>query len=80
MHFAPKDREQILSQLLLRKSETAHIWKKLDYFTFNVFSLFAGDDLKTSDLELYFGTVVRYKCFCKISTLRNRIYLLEKLY
>ena len=63
--ISPKSREQILYQLLLRKSEAAHIWKKLDYFTFNVFSLFAGDDLKMSDLELYFRTVVRYKCFCK---------------
>ena len=39
------------------ESETAHIWKKLynlqifyrfvNYFTFNVFFLFAGDDVKS---------------------------------
>ena len=41
------------------ESETAQ-WKKLNYFT-----LFVGDDIKRSDLELYFCIVVQYKCFCK---------------
>ena len=27
--------------------------------------MFAGDDVKTNDLELYFWKVVRCKCFCK---------------
>ena len=45
--------------------QTAHLCKKSNYFTFNVFSLFAGDDVKASDLELYFCKVFRYKCFCK---------------
>ena len=39
------------------ESETAHIWKKLKYFVFNVFCLFADDDVKTNDLELYFCKV-----------------------
>ena len=52
--IVPKDPEwRLSSQLLLMESETAHIWKKLNYFKFNVFSLFAGDDVKMSDLELY---------------------------
>ena len=29
------------------------------------FFLFADDDVKTNDLELYFCKVFRYKCFCK---------------
>ena len=56
-------------------------WKKLNYFTFNIFYLFAGDDIKMSDLELYFCIVVRYKCFCKkLGNLRTAIYLWEKVY
>ena len=49
------------------ESETAHIWKKLfhrqilsrfiNYFTFNVFFLFANDDVKTNDSGLYFCKV-----------------------
>ena len=64
--IVPKDPEwRLSSQLLLMESETAHIWKKLNYFKFNVFSLFAGDDVKMSDLELYLCIVNWYKCFCK---------------
>ena len=55
-------------------------WKKLNYFTLNVFSLFAGDDVKTSDFELYFCIVVRYKCFCqKLGNLHEGIYSLEEV-
>ena len=47
-------------QLVLVESETAHIWKKLDYSTFNVFFLlFADDDVKMNDLELHFYKVFR---------------------
>ena len=46
-------------------SETAQIWKKLNCFTFNVFYLFAGDDVQTNGLELYFGKVFQCKCFCR---------------
>ena len=42
-----------------------HTWKKLNYFYIKCFYLFTGDDVKTSDLELYFWKVVQYKCFCK---------------
>ena len=34
-------------------------WKKTNYFTFNVFSLFADHDAKTNDLEFYFCIFVR---------------------
>ena len=47
------------------ESETAHIWKKLNYYVFNVFCLLADDDVKTNDLELCFCKVFRYNCFCK---------------
>ena len=48
------------------ESETVHIWKKLNYFVFNAFFfLFADDDVKTNDSELYFCKIFRYKCFCK---------------
>ena len=59
------------------ESETAHIWKKLSDFTFNVFFLFAGDDVKMNALELNFYKVFRYKCFCKKNLLE--IYLLERI-
>ena len=40
------------------ESETAHIWKKINNFTFGFF-LFVGDEVKTNDLK-YFDM-----CFCK---------------
>ena len=47
-------------------TETAHLWKKLFYIQcFFFVCLFAGDDVKTNDSELYFCKVFRYKCFCK---------------
>ena len=55
-------------------------WKKLNHFTFNVFSLFADHDVKTSDLELYLCIVVRYKYLHQNSTFIMGIYLLEKFY
>ena len=45
--------------------ETAHVWKKLNYFVFNVFFFFADDDVKTKDLDIYFCEIFWYKCFCK---------------
>ena len=48
------------------ESETAHVWKKLNYFVFNVFFfLFADDDVKSNDLELYFCEIFWCKCFCR---------------
>ena len=47
------------------ESETAHIWKKTKLFYIQCFFLFAGDDIKTNDLELYFFKVFRCKYFCK---------------
>ena len=64
-------------QLVLVESETAHIWKKLDYSTFKVFFLFADDDVKMNDLELHFYKVFRYKCFCKKTILGT--YLSERI-
>ena len=53
----PKGRKWLISShLSLMESETAHIWKKLNYFVVNVF-LFADDDVKRNNLEL---------CFCKV--------------
>ena len=53
------------------ESEIAHIWKKLNYFTFNVFFLlFAGNGIKMSDLALHFYKVFQYKCFCKKTSTR----------
>ena len=45
--------------LILSPFSEIFFFSEKNYFTINVFSLFAGDDVKTSDLELY---------FCKIST------------
>ena len=59
------------------ESETAHIQKKLNYFTFNVFFLFPGDDVKINYLELHFYKVFRYQCFCKKTLLEG--YLLERI-
>ena len=47
------------------QSETGHIWKKTKLFCIHCFFLFADDDVKTDDLELYFCKVLRCKCFCK---------------
>ena len=43
--------------------ETAHIWKKINYFVFDVFFfLFADDDVKRNDfIELYFTGVIFLK-------------------
>ena len=57
------------------ESETAHIWKKLNYYVFNVFCLLADDDVKTNDLES-FDTIVSVKNY----TLGTVIYLLERIY
>ena len=46
------------------ESETAHIWRKLNYVKFNVF-LFADDDVKTNNSELCFCKVFQDKCFIK---------------
>ena len=60
----PKDRKWIISsQLPLMESETSHIKTKLSHI--QCFFLFADDDIKTDDLELYFCKVLRYNCFFK---------------
>ena len=41
--------------------ETAYMWKKINIQYF----LFAVDDVKTNNLELYFRKVFQYKYFCK---------------
>ena len=46
------------------ESETAYMRKNKRFLIFNIF-LFAVDDVKTNNLELYFPKVFRYKCFCK---------------
>ena len=59
------------------ESETAHIWKKLKYFVFNVFCLFADDDVKTSYISARsFDISVQLKNY----TLGTAIYLLERIY
>ena len=62
------------------ESETSQNEKKIIILHLTFFSLYAGPDVKTSDLELYFCIIVRYKCFLKKSALRTGIYLLEKFY
>ena len=56
------------------ESETAHILKKINNFTFGFF-LFVGDEVKTNDLN-YFDISVS----AKNSTLSTVIYLLERIY
>ena len=42
--------------------------------------MFAGDDVKTNDFELYFCKSFDIKVFVKNCTLGTVIYLLEKIY
>ena len=55
---------QICISVPLMESETAYMRKNKRFLIFNIF-LFAVDDVKTNNLELYFPKVFRYKCFCK---------------
>ena len=67
-----QEQESSLHILLIRTiiPSLPHIWKRLfglqivcrfiNYISFNVFFLFAGDEVKANDSELYFCKVFRY--------------------
>ena len=54
--------------------------EKINYCIFNVFSFSAGDNVKTSDLELHSVESFAISVSVKNSSLHTAIYLLEKFY
>ena len=59
------------------ESETAHIWKKINNFTFGFF-LFVGDEVKTNDFKYFDISVSAKKLYFGYCNLFIREDLLER--